>query len=68
MAYNFQLHSLAVFEWDLNKPINEGGIVARHRAEVWRVRDGQATELAEIWFASEIPGGTNFVKFILDLI
>jgi hypothetical protein len=68
MAYNWELHGLAAFEWNLDKPIDKDGIKAWHRAEVWHTHDGQATQLAEEWLASEIPAGLTFVQFIFECI
>lgn len=64
IAYNWETHGLVAFEWELDKIIEENGIKARYRAEVWHAQNGEAKQLAEIWYASEIPSDLSLVEFI----
>jgi hypothetical protein len=69
MAYNAEFYEgVAVFEWKLKEPIDCDGIVARLRAEVWKIQNGSPKLLVEEWFASELPENCRFSEFITGLL
>src|SRR5882672_10477731 len=70
IAYNFRMFdSATVFWWILPQPVEEQGIMAELRAEVWNVSKGEPVELTEVWLSSKVPNGfSNISHFIASFL